>query len=52
MHPASRRCSSLEYCPIFSVVAPGDPGASPVSVRRQGIHHRLLALDDEDALAS
>jgi len=51
MHPASRRCSSLECCPIFSVVAPGDPGASPVSVRRQGFHHGLLALDDGDALA-
>jgi hypothetical protein len=36
MHPGSRRCSSLEYCPIFSVVAPCDPGASPVSVQRQG----------------
>ena len=29
MHPAWRRCSSLKYCPICSVVAPCQPGASP-----------------------
>jgi len=34
MHPAWRRCSSLEYGPVFAVVAPCQPGASPVSVRR------------------
>ena len=42
MHPRSRRCSSLAYCPIFSVVAPGDRGASPVSVLRRDFHHGLL----------
>jgi len=42
MHPRSRRCSSIKYCPIFSVVAPGDRGASPVSVLRRDFHHGLL----------
>ena len=44
LHPTSRRCSSLKYDPIFSVVAPGDLGASPVSVLRRHFHHGLLAL--------
>ena len=35
MHPASLRCSSLKYGPVFSVVAPCEAGASPVSVRRR-----------------
>ena len=43
LHPTSRRCSSLKYDPIFSVVAPGDLGASPVSVLRRHFHHGLLA---------
>ena len=34
MHPAWRRCSSLEYDRVFAVVAPGQPGASPPSVPR------------------
>ena len=33
MHPAWRRCSSLEYRQVFAVVAPCQPGASPASVR-------------------
>src|SRR5712691_9325600 len=37
------RCSSLKYCPIFSVVAPCHRGASPASVRRRDFHHGLLA---------
>src|SRR5713101_4078675 len=36
------RCSSLKYCPIFSVVAPCHRGASPASVRRRDFHHGLL----------
>ena len=44
MHPRSRRCSFIEYCPIFSVVAPCEPGASPVSVPRRELHHGLLVL--------
>ncbi len=35
MHPVWRRCSSLKYGPIFSLVAPGQPGASPPSVLRR-----------------
>src|SRR5437899_1660578 len=42
MHPRWLRCSSLKYCPIFSVVAPGHRGASPASVRRRDFHHGLL----------
>src|SRR5688572_17823884 len=38
----SQRCSSVEYCPIFSVVAPCEGGASPVSVLRRELHHGLL----------
>jgi O-antigen/teichoic acid export membrane protein len=34
MHPALRRCS-LEYSPVFSVVAPCKAGASPPSVLRR-----------------
>ena len=29
MHPVQRRCSSLKYCPVCSVVALCWPGASP-----------------------
>ncbi len=43
LHPASLRCSSLEYSLVFSVVAPCDPGASPPSVLRPHFHHGLLA---------
>ena len=35
LHPVWLRCSSLKYCPIFSVVAPCQPRASPLSVRRR-----------------
>src|SRR6266481_767949 len=42
MHPHWLRCSSLKYCPIFSVVAPCHRGASPASVRRRDFHHGLL----------
>src|SRR5213593_2086789 len=42
MHPRWLRCSSLKYCPIFSVVAPCHRGASPASVRRRDFHHGLL----------
>src|SRR5262249_38923545 len=42
MHPRWRRCSSLKYCPIFSVVAPCQRGASPSSVRRWELHHGPL----------
>src|SRR5215210_2034557 len=45
MHPRWRRCSSLKYCPIFSVVAPCHRGASPPSVRRRTFHHGLLYSD-------
>src|SRR6267143_2180296 len=41
MHPRWLRCSSLKYCPIFSVVAPCHRGASPASVRRRDFHHGL-----------
>jgi hypothetical protein len=34
LHPAWLRCSFLKYSPVFSVVAPCHPGASPLSVRR------------------
>ena len=34
MHPRGRRCSSIKYGAIFSVVAPCPRGASPVSVQR------------------
>jgi hypothetical protein len=44
MHPRSLRCSSIKYCSIFSVVAPCDRGASPVSVLRRDFHHGLLAM--------
>jgi hypothetical protein len=44
MHPRGRRCSSLEYFPIFSVVAPGPRGASRVSVLRHDFHQGLLAV--------
>jgi hypothetical protein len=40
MHPGWRRCSSLEYRLVFSVVAPCQPGASPPSV-----HNDLLRRD-------
>ena len=50
MHPRWPRCSSLKYCPIFSVVAPCHRGASPASVRRRDFHHGLpgvkLTYDD------
>ena len=35
LHPAWLRYSSLKYCPVFSVVASGQPGASPPSVRHR-----------------
>src|SRR5437016_13705793 len=41
------RCSSLKYCPIFSVVAPCHRGASPASVRRRDFHHGLLGYIGE-----
>ena len=44
MHPRGRRYSSIEYCPIFSVVAPCPRGASPPSVLRRDLHHGLLGL--------
>ena len=34
MHPRWRCCSLVQICRIFSLVAPGQRGASPVSVRR------------------
>ena len=46
MHPRGLRCSFLEYCWIFSVVAPCPPGASRVSVPRHDGHHGLLAMAD------
>src|SRR5215210_2889690 len=51
MHPRWLRCSSLKYCPIFSVVAPCHRGASPPSVRRRDLHHGLLVAAIMDATA-
>jgi len=48
MHPAWLRCSSLKYSrslPVFSVVAPCQPGASPPSVRR-----RIYEMSSNEAL--
>ena len=49
MHPRWLRCSSLKYCPIFSVVAPCHRGASPASVRRRDLHHGLLGYQNTRA---
>ena len=43
MHPRSRRCSSLEYCSIFSVVAPCESGRLVGLGARRDFHHGLLA---------
>jgi hypothetical protein len=51
MYPRSRRCSSIKYGPIFSVVAPCDRGASPVSVLRRDFHHGLLGGDPPGRIA-
>ena len=43
MHPRPRRCSSLEYCPIFSVVAPCGSGRLVSLGARRDFHHGPLA---------